>query len=357
VVVAHLPGRHATAWHFFEDAADLLFGGASGGDPGGLHLYAEHPELQFGPLAILAAAPFTALGRAAEPAAMVAASILGLLALALVLGAVDRLRPGSVASAPAPVLLVAGAVAVVTWGDIAVRTAHLDDALALLAVSAALRWCAGGDPGRAVVVALAVAAAVKPWAIVFAPLAAVAAGHRRWDRVAIVGVAVGATWAPFVLAEPSTLDAGRYRITNDPTSVLRALGVDDPSTPLWVRPAQLVGGLAVVALVVAARRWPAALLAGVAWRLLLEPGAHRYYTAGVVLGLLVVELVRDASGLPWRTVLAAVVLELTALPGAPERAAGVLRLVCVLALLVTAAATPPVSGASSTSRTRPVRRC
>jgi hypothetical protein len=367
VLVVQLPGPHATAWHFFDDAARLLVGDGPAGDATGLHLYRDRPDFQFGPLSIVAALPLALVGAGAW-GAMIVSSVAGLVALALVLDAVERLRPGFRATVDPAALLVAGATAVVTWGDVAVRTAHIDDAIALVALAAALRWCALGR-GWPVAVAVAVAAAAKPWAIVFAPLALLpppvrsqarsAAGPGTGPRPAgdegsgsasvgrLIGplarfAAVGAfaalTWAPFVLVEPLTLDTSEFRISNDPTSVLRALGFDDPATPLWVRPAQLVGGTALVALLVARGRWPAAVLAGIAWRLLLDPGAHRYYTVGLVLGALFVELLARRGRVPWFTVAAAVTLEVTALPGVPVVPARTARLVCVVAALVAAVA-------------------
>lgn len=352
VLVVQLPGPHATAWHFFDDAARLLIGDGPAGEAGGLHLYRDHPELQFGPLSIVAAVPFTLLGSTlGKWAAMVAASAAGLAALALALGAVERLRPGLLRQIPSHVLLVGGATVVITWGDVAVRTAHIDDAIALVAVAAALRSCAGHH-GMATVVALTVAAAAKPWAIMFAPLALVPPG-RRVVRLGLVVTLTALTWAPFVLAEADTLDTTDFVIENDPTSVLRALGVDDPFTPAWARPIQLIGGAVIVALLVIARRWPAALMAGVAWRLLFEPGAHRYYTIGVVLGVLVVELLARPGRVPYATVAAAITLELTASPGVHTGVGRACRLACLVAVMwaLTRRSVGAVSGAESGSRT------
>lgn len=363
VLVVQLPGPHATAWHFFDDAARLLVGDGPAGAATGLHLYRDRPDFQFGPLSIVAALPLALLGDGVGAwGAMIVSSVAGLVALALVLDAVERLRPGFRSTVDPAVLLVGGATAIITWGDVAVRTAHVDDAIALVALAAALRWCAVGR-GWPVAGALAVAAAAKPWAIIFSPLALVQPhvrshtelgsgvgpagdGASGWAsigpmmlpliRFGAIGAFVALTWAPFVLAEPLTLDTSEFRISNDPTSVLRALGFDDAATPLWVRPAQLVGGTALVALLVARRRWPAALLAGIAWRLLLDPGAHRYYTVGLVLGALVVELLARRGRVPWFTVAAAVALEVTALPGVPVVPARTARLAGVVVALVAA---------------------
>src|SRR5690606_3706123 len=99
-------------------------------------------------------------------------------------------------------------------------------------------------------VALGVAAAVKPWAVAFTPVAAAAPGRARWGRVLLALALAGATWVPFVLAEPATLDTSRYTIENEPASALRALGVDSEGTPSWGRPAQLLLGTLVAALLV-----------------------------------------------------------------------------------------------------------
>lgn len=358
-LLVQLAGPHATAWHFFDDAAGLIVGDGPAGQASGLHLYRDRPDLQFGPLSILVATPLSWFGPTVGSwLAMVLASAAGLLTLGLLLDAIDRLAPGFCATVPRAVLLTAGTTLIVTWSDVAVRTAHIDDAIVLVALTAGIRWCAAGRSQPAVL-ALAVAAAAKPWAIMFAPLALVADGgtgfgrERRgrglagWGslalpvgRVALVGGLALLTWLPFIVAEPKTLDTSDFTITNDPTSVLRALGVADAATPSWARPVQLLGGLTVVALLVVLRRWPAALMAGVAWRLLWEPGANRYYTVGLVIGALLVELLGRRGRLPWMTVLAAIVLELTAVPGFAAVPGRTLRLVCVVAILVAAFRVP-----------------
>ena len=348
VMVVQLPGPHATAWHFFELAVDLLGGAGDGTEGTGLSLYADHPELQFGPLAVVAAAPFTWLGPSGgEVAVMVVGSALGLVVVKLLIDTVELLRPGALARTPVWTTFGTGALVVVTWGDVAVRTAHLDDALAWTATMVGVRAVAGARGGVATV-ALAVAAAVKPWAVVFAPLASVppaAAGRPgwwRWSRPVVAGGVALATWLPFVVAEPATLDTSDFGIENDPTSVLRALGVGAATTPDWVRPVQLVGGVAAVGVLVLWRRWPAAVLAGVGWRLLFDPGAHRYYTIGVVLGGLLLELTTRPGRFPWWTLGAAVVLEATALPDAPAGPGRYLRAVVVIAGIVAAARSQPV---------------
>lgn len=329
VVVVQLPGAHATAWHFFELSVDLLLDRGPEGDRSGLRLYGDHPELQYGPLSILVAVPFVLLGDGpGEAAVIIVGMALGLAAVWLVLDIV-RTAWGGLDDATARTLGVVGVVVVVTWGDIAVRTAHLDDTVALTGILLGVRWVVR-DVGNAATLAFALAAAAKPWAVVFVPLAALPGGPARILRPAIAASLAVATWIPFILAEPDTLDTSDFGIENDPTSLLRALGVDAATTPGWVRPVQLVGGLVLVGIIVGVGRWPAAILAGVSWRLLFDPGAHRYYTIGFVLGALLVESRLRPGRPPWWTVAGAVALEATAIPDIPVGPGQIVRLSTII---------------------------
>ena len=202
MLLVQIPLPHATAWHFFEDATDLLFSGSAGG---GLGLYGERPDLQFGPVSILAAVPFTLLGSLGSWAAMVFFSALGVGVVWLLRRALGMLGTGRSWNEWHLADLLAGGLFVVVWGDVAVRTAHIDDAITLAAAAAGVLAIARGRPGW-VVVALAVAGAAKPWGLIFAPLAAVLPG-RRLVRVGAVVALAGLTWLPFIIAEPATLDA------------------------------------------------------------------------------------------------------------------------------------------------------
>src|SRR5690606_21953891 len=103
--------------------------------------------------------------------------------------------------------------------------------------AAAIAACARGRTAPTVAL-LGLAAAAKPWAIAFAPIVLALPGPRV-RRLLVVAAVPALTWLPFVLAEPGTLDVTEFRIDVDPTSTLRALGVDDAETPSWARPAQL----------------------------------------------------------------------------------------------------------------------
>jgi hypothetical protein len=317
VLVVQLPFTHATAWHYFEDAVDRF----------GLHLYAGHPEFQFGPLSVVVAAPLTVGG---DLLAMVVMSAAGVWC---------ALRLRELAGDDGWPTLAGGLLLVVVWGDIAVRTAHLDDALALTATMAGIVAAWRGRPWLAAL-AFGVAGAAKPWAIAFAPIVLAIPVPHRWRLLAVSAGVVVLSWAPFVLAEPHTLDTAEHAIVNEATSALRVLGVDEPETPDWVRPAQLLGGLAVTWLLVARGRWLSVVMAGVAVRLLLDPAANRYYTAGLVLGLLLHELVHHPRRLPWMAFAAAALLEIPQAEGFPPTLAGWLRLLVVAVVLVEAFRAP-----------------
>jgi hypothetical protein len=148
-------------------------------------------------------------------------------------------------------------------------------------------------------------------------------------------------WMPFVLADHATLAAFRYQITNSQASALRALGVGAAKTPAWCRTAQMAGGVLLGALI--ARRCPAAaILVVVALRLLLDPGVHLYYDAGLVTGTLLVDVLVLRSAVPWLSlgaVLAIYLPPLLAPINLPTlHAEGAVRAAYLIVVLATAAA-------------------
>jgi hypothetical protein len=334
VLVVQLPFRHATAWHWFDQAAHLLIGQGPG--PHGLHLYAGHPEFQFGPLSIVAAVPLAVTGALA---AMATLSFVGVWCAVALTRLVGRLCPSADQRATWVSTTAGGVLLILVWGDVAVRTTHLDDGIALAATVAALAAAARGRGGLAAV-AFGVAGAAKPWAVAFAPILLALDDDRRWRHLALAFGIVALTWAPFLLAEPETLRIGGHTITNESSSALRALGVDTPATPGWVRPTQLVGGVLVAAGLAIRGRWAGAVMAAVAVRLLFDPAANRYYTVGLVLGLLLHELFTRPERLPWMAACAAVLLEVPQNPAFPPSVAGWLRVLVVVGVFVAAARAP-----------------
>ncbi len=346
---AHLAVHHADSWHFFAGAVHLI---ASPGSGGGLDLYRTHPELQFGPLAIVLSAPFVWLPAPIEEwAVMVAGSLAGVGALAMGVAAIARRHPDISRARWARVVLLAGPVFVLVWVHLAAAIAHVDDVIALTALTAAGWSIERRRPGWAVV-ALIVAAGTKPWAIVFAPVALLTGGRSRWNRLAVVVLVTAAFWLPFVFGSAGTLRSLRdFAVHVDANSGLRALGFLDATTPPWLRPVQLGLGLGLVAVAVVWRRsWPAALAVGIASRLLLDPTTHRYFDAGFVLAVGLWEIDRWPGRLPWRTASAAVVLEAAAAGLTIHGLMAPLRFVVLSAVIVVALRVPadhrPTSGPS-----------
>jgi len=287
-------GSLAGSWHYFDTGARALIAVSDPG--GGLHLYHSHPELQFGPISLLAALPFTLLPLAwAKVTAVVVMSAAGLVFVALA----SRLLP---AGARGQILLPA-LLFIPVWEELAARAGHLDDVLALtLALGALLTLRQLRADTTAVLLGLAVGA--KPWALPFVFLLLALPADRRLRAVGWWTAVVAATWLPFVLGEPRTLAAAGFRIPNSAGSALRVFGVSDSHTPVWCRAAQLVVG-AAVAYALWRRGRPAAILLGViAVRLLLDPGTWSYYTAGLLAATMIVDLVVPPRRwpLPWLTV-------------------------------------------------------
>jgi len=270
------------SWHFFSQGARAL---ADVDSPrGGLHLYAAAPVLQIGPVAFLVAAALRAV---------LAAQVFGAAAGAYLLWQAQRL--GRRWSWWAVVLFVPA------WMYLAVASAHLDDVLALAGGVAALAAARSGRPVLAGLL-LGLAVDAKPWALGFAALLLVLPGPRAVLRGALTtAAAIAAAWLPFFLSDPRTVRALHFTIPNTPLSALRALGVTDPRTPPWDRPAQALLGIALGTLAVRRGRWPAVLLLGVAARIALEPGTNKYYAAGAVVGALVWDLAGSSSRFPWWT--------------------------------------------------------
>ncbi|MGW5475125.1 hypothetical protein [Streptomyces sp. NPDC004008] len=273
------------SWHYFANGSTLLFSGSGASPAGGLHLYANYPNLQIGPLAFLGAWVLGNLGGVV--AAQLAMMSVGLLVLRLIEQAALARQPDlrSRPQALRMTLAAAGAVFLIVWASLAVHYSHLDDVLALLFAALAIRAVLADVPALAGL-SLGLAVDAKPWALVFLPLALAVARDRR-RHVAFYAVAVVLlAWLPFVVADFATLGATQYHIVNEPSSALRALGVSAVGTPSWDRPAQLVLGCVLGAAAILRGRWVAVPLLGIGARLLLDPGVYDYYSAGFLLGTL-----------------------------------------------------------------------
>jgi hypothetical protein len=327
-----------SSWHYFEDGATLLLGGHPPGAsrPGGLHLYANYPELQFGPLALLTAALLLTV--TTTGGWMIAAWLMTLAGLAALLamehlGGLSRPDDTPARWTTTLTMLVGGGSFLLSWELLAVHFAHLDDVLALLLLTGAAVAVTYRCPILAGV-CVGLATDSKPWALACAALLLALPNGTRWRALAAAVIVMGVAWAPFVLADPQTLHAASFTIPNVPASALRALGVGTPSTPSWDRPAQVGLGCLLGVLAVVRRRWQAVLALGIAARIALDPSVYTYYTAGLALGTLWWDLAGRRRPLPVLSLLCLVGLTLVLGIIHDAHVLGELRLWSVLAMTV-----------------------
>jgi hypothetical protein len=357
VLLAH---RGGIDWKFFSTGTSLLFGGhppviagITGGagtagpaglpgppPAGGLHIFANYPALQMGPLAYLATA---ALGRN-----MVAAELFLQAAGLLIVFLIDRIAATAGAPARPAQLLAGGAVFLVAWSELAAAFAHLDDGLALLLAVLAV-YAAITDHPVGSGLAVGLAAAAKPWALVFLPVLLI--NPRTLRAGAAAALTIGAAYAPFFIADPATMNATRFLIRNEPDSALRALGVRENYTPRWDRPAQVLLGCGLGTLACLRRRWPAILLLAGGARIVLDPAAHSYYTPDVVTGALLLDVLADIP-VPVLTIVSFAALNLTPLVTGSTTAQGAIRLALVAGCTVAALTVQAYATGSPPRQTR-----
>jgi hypothetical protein len=317
------------SWHYLRQGEQLLF---SHGADGGLSLYAHHPELQIGPVSLMVArlfAPFPAhIGQVAAEAFM---SMLGLIMLVMVgrTAAWYYRGTGTNHRRLQQRILIAGLAFIPMWVEVSVRFGHMDDVLALfftmLAVHAMVKNQAAWTG-----VYLALAVDSKPWAVAFLPLI-LALPKPEWKKAALwcVGL-VAIAWLPFYLSNLGSLSAAKFTIPNQPASSLRWLGVSDPSTPVWDRPAQFAIGMGLGTLAVWRGRWPAVVLVGCNARILLDPSVYTYYTASILLGTLLWDAVGQRRLVPWWSWIAFASLYGSAIAVHSDSAKGMIRLAFVV---------------------------
>lgn len=306
-VMASAPDGGAS-WHLFTEAGRLLFGMHPSGftDPGGLRLFASYPRFQFGPVTLVAAALLRLLG---PDQGLVVAQLLmtggGLAIMAVAERTAAVARPDLDREQLRWTVLGAGAVFVPVWSILAVSFMHLDDVLALVLATFAVRAVVLGR-AAATGVLLALSGAAKPWAFGFmALLLALSGGSfsgEGRERVLrgftwAAGVTV-LLWAPFVIADPGSVAAAKYAIPNALDSGLRALGINSPSTPPWDRQAQILLGFGLSAVAVWRGQWPAVVLICTSVRIALDPNTYPYYSAGLVTGALIWDLMGARRAVP-----------------------------------------------------------
>ncbi len=279
--------RHALlSWHYFATAGQTLLAA-----PGGLHVYGEHPELQFGPLTMGVCA---LLGLAPETIGAVIGCVL-MIALGLGTAVIlIRLRRGE--HGPRGSMRVAmtyAALLAPLWLVLALHYGHLDDALALFLLVAAV---ALGKRDRWILAAvlLAAAAGAKPWVVPMAAMLLAAPRPARLKACAVCVLGTALPWIPFVLADARTLhQLSRFVITVAEDSVLRQFGSLSLATPTWVRPAQFLLGAAFAIWLVRRGRWVCVPFAVLSVRLLIDPQTYLYYSTGLALAAAIADLTRN----------------------------------------------------------------
>ncbi len=278
---------------FFIDAFRAMVGDE------GMRVYAERPNIQSGPLALLAVGLLTDLGDWAFPLAVGILYIVAMVALFRTVAARER---------DLLVLGIGGLIALFWWRTFAFQ-GHLDDAavitIAVLAVVAIERHRHLGAA-----VAFGFALAIKPWAVFLLPIAM--RPNDPWRRRVLmpcISLAIGGlNWAPFLLASRDTMGGAKPTVWVAPDSVLRLITGSHSSMPTSMRLLQVTICLVAVAWVTLRGHAASALLLGVSLRLLLDGGTWPYYTAGLIVGALLWDVLESDYRLPWATIAATAML-------------------------------------------------
>jgi hypothetical protein len=324
------------SWHFFVQGSTLLFHGAAPGQPaGGLHVYANYPQLQIGPFTFAIAELLRHIGGGnGVVAAGVFMTALGLVVLYCIERAAHAMRPGLATSRYLDrTMLVGGGAFMIGWTELSVAIGHLDDALALTLVTLAVLALTANLPAIAGI-CLGLSVDSKPWALVFLALILTVPKFMRLELAVVTVTVVVLAWLPFIVVDPHTLTAAsQFIIPNEPSSALRAIGVSDPGTPSWDREAQIGLGCLLGGIAVWRRRWPAIILLGVGARVVLDPGVYAYYTAGLLLGALLWDALGLRKPLPLWTLITGAVLAVVPIFVTNAVLLGLLRLWLVLAII------------------------
>ena len=321
------------SWHYFVQGSTLLFHGAPTGQAaGGLHVYANYPQLQIGPFTFAIAEVLRHLGGATGLlAAETFMTVLGLVVLYCVERIAVAMRPELARSTRLDrTMLIGGAAFMIGWTDLSVAIGHLDDALALTLVTLAV-WALTVNLPAVAGLCLGLSVDSKPWALVFLALILTVPAFMRGHVVLWTAMTVLLAWLPFVIADIHTLTAATaFTIPNEPSSSLRALGVSDKGTPSWDRPAQIGLGCLLGGIAVWRRRWPAIILLGVGARIALDPGVYAYYTSGVLLGALLWDMLGLRKPLPLWTLISGATLAIAPIITPNATVLGQLRLWLVI---------------------------
>jgi hypothetical protein len=284
---------HTGDLDFFVDAYRGMVGDE------GLRVYAERPNIQSGPIALLSIGLLADIGDWSFPFAVALLYVAAIATLFRMDAARDR----------GPLVLGLGGLISLAWWRTFAFQGHLDDAatiaLAVIAVAAVerRRHCSAA-------VALGVALAIKPWAVFLLPvLMRPTDSWRRRVALPCISLSIGAiTWAPFLLASGDTIGGAKPSVWVAPDSVFRLLTGEGSTMPTWLRLAQLTCCAGAVAWVTLRGHVASALLLGVSVRLLFDGGTWPYYTAGLMMGALLWDVLESDYRIPWATIAATALL-------------------------------------------------
>ena len=166
------PHGIAGDWHYYADGGHALFGGSYGGGRGGVHLFADHPELTTGPLSLVAARGLLLFGAHGWFAAHVAIAALGLVSSRKIETRPSAaITPLSVACAAAPFVLgdsrtlaASGKYNLGIAADSGLRVLHL-------AAGSAPHWLRAAQLAACLAVAALAVLRRRPEAVLFLALA------------------------------------------------------------------------------------------------------------------------------------------------------------------------------------------
>lgn len=358
VLVLGRQGGPGGDWLFFREGFALLTRGRADIPHrfttvhltgGYLHLYALHPRIQIGPLALLVAGVSGALDTLNRYLAPLVTAMIGLATVAGVERVALALSPGR-GREVRKITLLGGLFLLYAWVQAFVQWRHLDDMLVLLGVLVAVAavgrrrpWLLGAAVGLSV--------AAKPTALVLLPLLFALDRRRTIIAVLVAGALICACWLPFVIADPATLHAGVPQTLIRPGSGLTAVGFGIGAAPRALRVVQLLVTLVGGGLAVARGRWYLVPLLGFGLRTSLDPSMAGYYAVSVLLAAMIADLVPLPRS-PMKTLLAWLAFsEAFPFPGVSSWPAfdftvqAWLRLVVPLFLIAAAwRATPEVAG-------------
>jgi hypothetical protein len=316
-------------WNYFVELGRAML------SSDGLSVYARHADAQTGPLTLITAAFFSILPRNGFVLCVTACAALGILSVWLT----ERFAPEWRNAYSRRLATLFGGAIVIGWWSSLGAYGHIDDASVLVLSLVALA-CHTRNRALWAAVAVGIAIAFKPWAVIFGPLCLPPGTPTKWPskRRILAGPAIAAAlsallWLPFILAEPSTIRGLSPTVNVAYDSIIRLVGLSDFGDSRQLRVVQLLFASTVVLCAVIRERADGALVAGIAARLLLDPGTWTYYSAGFVLGALVWDLWRTERTIPLWTIAASVaVVPDTLLPF--ERLRACLRLIgCVVAIV------------------------